>query len=60
VFFLLDLVSKSLNLGFMQVFELILILLINSDQIVLIVLKFSLDQKDFLLLLLLQLLELVL
>lgn len=44
----------------MQVFELILILLINSDQIVLIVLKFSLDQKDFLLLLLLQLLELVL
>lgn len=60
MFFLLDLVSKSLNLGFMQVFELILILLINSDQIVLIVLKFSLDQKDFLLLLLLQLLELVL
>lgn len=50
---LLNLIGKSLDLSLMQVLELILILLMLSDEVILHVLVFSLNEIEFMCLLLL-------
>ena len=60
VLLLLDLVGESLDLGLVEVLELILVLLVLPDEVVLDVLVLGLDEVELVRLLLLQLLEFVL
>lgn len=60
VLLLLDLVSEALDLGLVEVLELILVLLVLPDEVVLDVLVLGLDEVELVRLLLLQLLQLVL
>ena len=57
--FLLNLVCQSLHLGLMQILELVLVFAVLSGKVVLDIFVFSLDEIDFVCLLLLQFLELI-